>query len=66
MIFDNPNDVIFSIKTNSERIIEQISQEDIDIYCLIQEQFKNSKGNITNNTLFKYLFKNYYFNYGRR
>lgn len=55
------DEIIASIKTNSERIVEQITQEDIDIYCIIQEQFKNSRGNIVANTIFKYLFKNYYF-----
>lgn len=55
------NDAINFIYTNLKKIIEQITQEDIDIYCLIQEQFKNSRGNIVDNTLFKYLFKNYYF-----
>ena len=42
------------IQRNSEKIIEQITQEDIDIYCLIQEQFKNSRGNLEDNTLFKF------------
>lgn len=48
------DDVITFIQRNSEKIIEQITQEDIDIYCLIQEQFKNSRGNIEANTLFKF------------
>lgn len=55
------DNIIDGIIKNSNKIIEQISQEDIDVYCFIQDRFNNTKGNIKVDSIFKFLFKHYYF-----
>lgn len=52
--------IIDFIDTNLNSIIEQISQEEIDIYNSIQEQFLLKDGNIENDSIFRYLFKKFY------
>lgn len=48
------------IEKNQDKIIEQISQEDIDIYCFIQEEYKRLGSDLENNLIFRYIFKKYY------
>ena len=52
--------IVNLIDTNINSIIEQISQEDIDIYISIQDQFLIKDGNIENDSIFRYLFKKFY------
>ena len=53
----NLSEIIAQIKECSEKIFEEIKQEEIDFYCFIQSQFKKAEGNVRNNVLFKRLFK---------
>jgi len=50
-----------SIQKEKLQIIELITQEDIDIYCFIQKQYNKLKNRIIEDSLFKFVFRNYYF-----
>lgn len=57
----NIKNLIKNLKTRSSIIIEDISQDFINIYNFIQDQYRISHGDIKNNSLFKFAFRRYYF-----
>ncbi|GAH32342.1 unnamed protein product, partial [marine sediment metagenome] len=52
-------DIILMIKRNSANIIEEITQEEIDLYVFIQEQFNRQKNGAPGKK-FKKLFPLFY------
>lgn len=52
--------IINLINKYRDKIIEQISQEDIEIYNFIQEEYKRLGSILKENLIFKYVFKKYY------
>ena len=52
-------DIILIIKENSENIIQEITQEDIDLYVFIQEQFNKQKSGAPGKN-FKKIFPLFY------
>lgn len=53
--------IVNELNSRSLVIIDKISQEDIEVYNFIQEQYEKTKGNVTNNYLFQFAFRKYYF-----
>jgi len=58
--------IVDELNSRSHLTLDKITQEDIEVYNFIQEQFKKTEGNITNNYLFQFVFKKYYFGFNER
>ncbi len=57
--------ILAFIKNNLDLVFKRITQEDIDVYMFLQECFEISGGNIQENSVYKWLFRDYYENYTR-
>lgn len=52
------NIICENVNRNSEQIIQNLQQENIDVYKFVQREFK--KGNISKNTIFQFAFRSFY------
>ncbi len=48
-----------TLKTNTDKIIKNLSHESIDVYCFLKDEFSNSK-DIRQNYIFHFVYRSFY------